>query len=286
MDGLPYNQPGPDYETIVPGGSLVDKGLAPYNAHQTWLPTEYCKAADTLCFHAISKSGWTLSGDPAFGTPVALPGPGYVWWQYVTITAPCSATPGQVDTIIAIVTYTNVNVVCDLSCGDCADPNIRPADGLSYYSADTLIVTVVAAPPALAVLQDTLTLVEEGVEQAYVPFSICIQDPCAPPTTVNYAITQVGGIPMTVPGSSVVVNGGDCEDVYAILDSRGKAPCTYATLTIIAWSGDVYDTCVQRVHVVESMPVPLFTAPVVTILVLALILAAAVFMRRRAAARA
>jgi len=34
------------------------------------------------------------------------------------------------------------------------------------------------------------------------------------------------------------------------------------------------------------VPVPLFTVPVVTILVLALVLAAAVFMRRRAAGRA
>jgi hypothetical protein len=66
--------------------------------------------------------------------------------------------------------------------------------------------------------------------------------------------------------------------------------CTYDTLTIIVWSlaGPTiwYDTCVQRVHVVTPVPVPLFTVPVVTILVLALILAAAVFMRRRAVSRA
>jgi hypothetical protein len=48
----------------------------------------------------------------------------------------------------------------------------------------------------------------------------------------------------------------------------------------------VYDTCVQIIHIVEPEPVPLFTVPVVTILVLALILAAAVFMRRRAVSRA
>jgi hypothetical protein len=38
--------------------------------------------------------------------------------------------------------------------------------------------------------------------------------------------------------------------------------------------------------VIEPIPVPLFTTPVVTVLVLAMILAAAVFLRRRAAGRA
>jgi hypothetical protein len=46
------------------------------------------------------------------------------------------------------------------------------------------------------------------------------------------------------------------------------------------------DTCVQVIHVVEPSSVPLFTVPVVTILVLALILAVAIFMRRRAVNRA
>jgi hypothetical protein len=60
-------------------------------------------------------------------------------------------------------------------------------------------------------------------------------------------------------------------------------------LTIIAWdaaTGTVYDTCVQVVHVVEPVPVPLFTTPVVTILVLAMILAAAVIMKRTAISKA
>ena len=46
--------------------------------------------------------------------------------------------------------------------------------------------------------------------------------------------------------------------------------------------GGIYDTCVQAIVVVEAVPVPLFTRPVVTIMVLAMILAAAVVMRRRA----
>ena len=165
---------------------------------------------------------------------------------------------------------------------------VRPGDGLNYYSSDTLYITVVAAPPALGVFQDTLTLVERGQTAAYVPFSICNQDPCSPPLTHYYTITSTGNIPYTIPGSSVDVAGAECEDVFAVLNAGAATACTYDELTIIVWVGDpaVYDTCVQRVHVVEPQPVPLFTVPVVTMLVLALILAAAVFMRRRAAARA
>lgn len=284
LDGFPYNQPGVDYATIYAGATIV-RTVAPYNAHGTWLPAG-CKAADTLCFHAISKSGWTIVGDPPLGTPEEMPGPGYLWYQDVFITAPCAVTIGQLDTVIAICTYTNVAGVCDPSCGDCNDPNTRPTDGLFYYSKDTLIVEVVASPPALALFQDTLTLVERGQTAAYVPFSICNQDDCDPGTVYNYTISTTGNIPTTIPGSSINVLGGDCSDVYAILDAGSATACTYDTLTIIVWIGTTYDTCVQVVHVVEPEPVPLFTVPVVTILVLALILAAAVFMRRRAAARA
>lgn len=285
MDGLPFNQPGPDFTTIYAGQSIT-KGLAPYNAHPTWTPAG-CKATDTLCFHAVSYSGWGLSGSPAMGSLFIL-GSGYIWYQYVTITAPCNVVLNQVDTVIATVTYANVLGVCDPSCGDCNDPNVRPGDGLNYYSSDTLYITVVAAPPALGVFQDTLTLVERGQTAAYVPFSICNQDPCSPPLTHYYTITSTGNVPYTIPGSSIAVAGAECEDVYAILNAGAATACTYDELTIIVWVGDpaVYDTCVQRIHVVEPQPVPLFTVPVVTMLVLALILAAAVFMRRRAAARA
>lgn len=287
LDGLPYHQPGVDAATIYAGQTIV-RTLGPYNSAASWLPTGICKAAtgDTICFHAVSSTGWTIVGDPPLGEGEIMPGPGYLWYQDVYITAPCAVTLGQTDTVVAICTYTNTSGVCDPTCGDCADPNTRPADGLFYYSKDTLVITVVAAPPALGVFQDTLTLVERGQTQAYVPFSICNQDECDPGTVFNYSITSKGHIPMTIPGSSTNVIGGDCNDVYAVLNAGTASACTYDTLTIIVWVGATYDTCVQVVHVVEPEPVPLFTVPVVTILVLALILAAAVFMRRRAAARA
>lgn len=284
LDGLPYNQPGPDVATIYAGQTIV-RTLGPYNAHGTWLPAG-CKAADTLCFHATSASGWTITGDPALGTPEELPGPGYLWYQDVFITAPCAVTLGHVEEIIAICAYVNNAGVCDPSCGDCNDPNTRPADGKFYYSKDTLYVTVVVSPPALGVFQDTLTLVERGQTQAYVPFTICNQDDCDPGTTYGYSITTTGNIPTNVPFTSILVPGGECKDVYAILDAGSATACTYDTLQIIVWVGTTYDTCVQVVHIVEPEPVPLFTVPVVTILVLALILAAAVFMRRRAVSRA
>lgn len=286
LDGLPYNQPGVDFATIYAGASIARR-VAPYNAHSSWTPPG-CKLADTLCFHAVSKKGWALVGSPAIGSPVVLPGAGYLWYQDVTITAPCAVTVGMKDTVIAICAYTNVTGVCDPACGDCNPANVRPTDGLTYYSKDTLIITVVTSPPALGVFQDTLTLVERGQTQAYVPFTICNQDDCAPLTPFNYSITTTGRVPTTIPGSVVNVLGGTCEDVYAILNAGGAIACTYDTLRIIVWVGSpaTYDTCVQVIHIVEPEPVPLFTVPVVTILVLALILAAAVFMRRRAAARA
>jgi len=287
LDGLPYNQPGPDYATTWAGGSIT-RTLGPYNAAASWLPAG-CHAIDTLCFEAVSQHGWTLTGDPAFDYQLIL-GPGYFWYQDVTITAPCSAHIGDQDMVIARCVYVNHAGVCDFTCGDCHDPDTCPADGLFYYSADTLYVTIVASPPAaLGIVQDTLTLVERGQTQAYIPFQICNQDECAPSTRHDYNIKSRGhvGAALNTTGF-VMVPGGECRDVYGVLNAGTTPICTHDTLTIIVWTGSpaVYDTCVQRVHVIAPLTVPLFTAPVVTILVLALILAAAVFMRRRAVSRA
>jgi hypothetical protein len=85
-------------------------------------------------------------------------------------------------------------------------------------------------------------------------------------------------------GGSVSVSGGECKDIYGIVDAGTAITCTYDTLSIVVWSTTppaLYDTCVQVIHVVEPTSVPMFTPPVVAILVLALILIAAIFMRRR-----
>ena len=287
--GAPGNA-GPDTTHGVPGYALVFK-LGPYNAASSWLPTGYCKAADTLCFEIQDNLGWTITCNPVPGTLFALSGPGYLWTQNVTITIPCSATPGTYDRIIAICAYMNNAGNCDISCGDCADPNTRPADGFFYYSKDTLFVKVdppVATRPPV-ILQDTLTMVEGGQSKAHIPFSICNSDSCSA-TDMGYHIWSLGHIgPAIGVYDTVSVAAGKCRDVYGIINAGEAFACTYDTLHIIAWTcatTPLYDTCVQCVHVVEMCCLPLFTAPVVTILAIVLILAAALFMRKRAAREA
>jgi hypothetical protein len=284
-DNLPYHQPGNDYANIYPGATLTYT-VAPYNCATSYLPTGICKALDTLCFHAVSLQGWTIAADPPMGDLYEL-SPGYIWYQDISITAPCDANIGDKDTLIASVAYANTAGMCAPECGDCADPNIRPTTSVKYYNADTLIVTIVAPPPGLGVLQDTLTIIAWGQLQPYIPFSICNENECAPPTDYIYHIASRGhiGAPLNTT-DTVSVPGGECKDVYGIMNNVSSLACTYDTLTIIVWSAAqpvVYDTCVQVVHVVESCCVPVFTPAVAAILVLALVLVAAVFMKRRAA---
>jgi hypothetical protein len=285
-DNLPYNQPGNDFANVYPGGSLTYI-VAPFNPGVTLYPPLTCRGTDTLCFHAVSKKGWILAADPALGTPEILD-PGYIWYQEISITAPCDANIGDKDTLIARACYTNIAGVCAPECGDCADPNTRTSTGIKYYNADTLIVTIVAAPAAITVLQDTLTMVESGQSQAYIPFSICNAEECAPLTLFNYNIRSRGHIGGAINTTSTVeIDGGACKDVYGVINAGTAISCTYDTLTIIAWSAAapiVYDTCVQVVHVIENCcGVPVFTPAGAAILVLALVLVAAVFMRRRIA---
>ncbi|MCU0639683.1 MAG: hypothetical protein MUF59_07430, partial [Candidatus Krumholzibacteria bacterium] len=94
---------------------------------------------------------------------------------------------------------------------------------------------------------------------------------------------------LNTTGTVTGVLGGLCADVYGIVDAGDANVCDYDTLTIIAWdaaTGTVYDTCVQVVHVVEPVPVPLFSLPAVIALVAAMVLAAAVIMRKRLAGNA
>ncbi len=281
-DGLPYNQPGNDFASAYAGQTLTYR-LGPYNSPATWLPAG-CKASDTLCFHASSAKGWAIAASPPLETPIVL-GSGYLWYQDVSVTVSCSAGISTYDTIVARVAYTGANGACAPGIADCNDPNTRPTTGVEYYSADTLIVQVVEAPPALAILQDTLTLVERGQTQAYVPFAICNQDECAPPTSYGYVITSKGHVgPALNTSGSVSVPGGECEDLYGIVNAGAAIACTYDTLRLIMWTtGDpaLYDTCVQVIHVVEPEMVPLFTPSVAAVLVLALVVIAAIFMRRR-----
>jgi hypothetical protein len=286
-DGLPYHQPGPDTCTAYRGQTL-DKLTVWMNRSgaSNWTDASPCLLTDTLCFWAYTSIGWALAGSPPFHSCGELP-PGYGYTQHILITVPCTASYAIHGPIIMHTTYCNIDIEC-VECGDCWDPNIR--NGVPLYNADTLYVNVVFAPlHAPTILQDSITYVEQGLSSAYVTFAICNPDGCTQ-HPYDYNIKSKGHVGAAINTSgSVTVPGGECKNVYGILNASSALVCTYDTLTIIAWTtegGPYYDTCVQLVHVIEAVPVPMFTVPVVTILVLALILAAAVFMRRRAISRA
>ncbi|MDD4858101.1 MAG: hypothetical protein PHD74_08355, partial [Candidatus Krumholzibacteria bacterium] len=253
-----------------------------YWGNVTWEGT--CMANDTFCWTAESKGGWTLDlwGQNNPNVP-GICNYGSLKYAVVDLVAPCDVSICDYDTIIVSVTYSNNAGECD-DCGDCLNPDYRPSKGWYYYSADTLILHVVESPPALYVAQDSISYVDQGQTQAYIEFQICNGDLCAPETDYYYSITSKGHIGSAINVSDMTtVSGGLCGNVYGVIDAEDASVCDYDTLTIIAWTegGGAYDTCVQIVHAVEPQSVPLFTKPVVTILVLALILVAAIFLRRR-----
>lgn len=268
----------------VIGGEVWEYELGPANFGFTG----ECEGAttDTFCVVATDLNGWTLTGDPAFGEAELLD-PGYLWWQMVYVEVPCGTAVGTTNTVTARMLYHD-GTECDLVTADCFEPNIY--NSIPRSSTANVNFEVVESPPALYILQDSLYFVEQGQTAAYIPFSICNGDACAPATVYDYVITSTGVVGSAINQSGqVTADGGECEDVYGIIDAGLANVCDYDELTIIAWddeTGLVYDTCVQLIHVVTPVPVPLFTAPVVTILVLAMILAAAVIMKRHAVSKA
>jgi len=247
-------------------------------------------ALDTFCVTADDALGWPVTNS-APGCHILDDNVG-VWYYEVDvcITVPCEATVGQTNTLTVQMAYCDVNGVCAPDCGDCEDPNVRSGP-VNCYSTIAQDFEVVASPPSLFVLQDTLYYVEQGQTAAYIPFSVCNGDACAPPTDYGYLITSLGnvGSALSQTGAASGVAGGTCQDVFGIVDAGGAAVCTWDTLTIIVWdaaTGTVYDTCVQAIHVVEPVPVPLFSPYGVALVVLAMIGAAAVVMRRVSSGRA
>ncbi len=286
MDGDPgfFYGFGPDATMIK--GETACFGLAPTNFG--FLAGSLCPDPDTFCVVLSDELGWTMTNPWMEEGPGPFTlGAGNYWPDETCITVPCSVTVGTTNMVIAIQCFSDVNGVCAPEAGDCED---------SYYSGtlrhyiDTLMIEIVESPPALSILQDTLYFIEQGVTAGYIPFSICNGDPCAPPTDYNYTITSLGlvGPALAMSETIVGVTGGTCGDVYGIVNAGAAEVCDYDTLTIIAWdagTGTVYDTCVQAIHVVEPVPVPVFSAPVVTLLVLAMITAAAIVMKRVSAGR-
>jgi hypothetical protein len=214
-----------------------------------------CTELDTICLHVESQQGWMLLGNPTLDE-CWVQHPGYVWWQDICLTVPCEAGVGDRDTLIMHVTYCDDTLACRTDCTDCEDPNWYA--GNPYYSADTVIVVIVPSPPALYIEQDSVYYVEQGQTAAYIPFTLCNGDPCADPTVYECIFTCTGDICGGFPQSDTTsaIPGGDCEDVYAIVNA-GTAPVhAKDTMTIVAWdlaTGSVYDTCAMIVEVLEPI---------------------------------
>jgi len=312
---LPAMAQGYDLKDADPGFYFeFDGGTINLVRGETWCFTAYAMNygwASTLCpaimdtFAVVSTEllGWPMTneflgfeqgveGEDAEGTCYIISDDGVGSWYFVTevcFSVPCAASVDDENTLTLQMAYCDDQMVAQPDSGDCENPNMH-AD-VPRWSLISQDFVVVESPPALYILQDTLYFVEQGQTAAYIPFAICNGDPCAPATNYNYVITSLGkvGLPaINQPGLLPGVVGGECGDVYGIVDAGSGIVCTFDTLTIIAWdeTGSVYDTCVQAIHVIEPVPVPLFTAPVVTILVLAMILAAAVIMKRHAISKA
>lgn len=232
----------------------------------------------TVCIFGADEQGWVFGEDHliCYGPYEEPDGACYGYW-YLDITAPVDAPVGLVNNIEIRLTHCETDV-CMVDC---------------YQDAMPVAVEVITPPPPIEIFQDTLTNVDLGVNEAFIPFQLCNGDPAADPRDYDYRIRSLGLVGAAINQSGEVLNvlAGTCEYVYGIIDASAAAECDYDTLTIIGFfdatgPGGIYDTCVQVIHVIQPLPVPLFTTPVVTIMVLAMVLAAAVIMRRRVASKA
>jgi hypothetical protein len=250
-------------------------------------PYDLCgDAEDTFCMHYTDDLGWAYTA-PGHGDGVAFilsGGWGYHLYN-LCITAACDATVGAFNTFTATMNYVDVYGECQPDSADCVDPNIYDPENI-WYRTSTITFEVIDSPPALSIVQDSLFLIERGIVAAYVPFWLHNGDACVT-SIYGYSITSTGVVGDAINVIDVIeVPGGEAGQVFGIIDASLGEVCDLDVLTIIAWDEDYYDTCVQVIHIIEPVAVPLFTTPVVTILVLAMILAAAVIMKRTAISKA
>jgi hypothetical protein len=276
----------PDEPQICRRGCSRAFEIAPANFG---FDTSPCQEADTFCLHIFDTRGWQIYVDGPDGAGEAdcfELGAGYYSIFEVTVTVPCTAEAGDMDTLIAVMAYCDVNGVCSPGCGDCMDPNWL--GGNPFYSADTLVLGIEESLPSIYILQDTICVVERLQTQAYVPFAVCNGDPCSPPADYVCRITNSGphGNPLDQSDTLFAVPGGECADVYAVVYGPAYEINDYDTLTIVAWdmaSGTVYDTCVQVITIYGCYCVPVLDGKWLVILLLALLAAAAVVLRTRKA---
>ena len=223
-----------------------------------------------------TEDGWTYNQDFGVCWEFEDPADGCYYW-YFDVTCPLTAVLGTVNTVYLVTTYCDP-VACEL------DPALATDTMIAYFE-------VTLPPPEIEIFCAELTEVDQGVTAAYIPFQVCNGDPAADPREYDWRITSLGStnIPaINQSGTLLAVPGGDCEWIYGIIDASAAAIDETDELTCIGFfdatgPGGIYDTCVQGIIIVEPVDVPRFTRPVVTIMVLAMILAAAVVMKRRAA---
>ena len=244
-----------------------------------------CPDTDTFCVHIEDSRGWVITGNPPLGDCYLLDS-GYIVYQNFTVTVPCEAAVGTVDTVFITAAFCDANLDCIVGCGDCENPNWY--DDSPYYYLDTLILHVIEEPPAVAIEQDTLTLIDQGNHRAGVLFSICNRALCSGPQDFEYRITSQGVIGSTLDTTGTVteVLPAVCADIAAVLDASSSSVGDTDTLTIVAWTVAVpvaYDTCVQIVQVAEVQFVPLMGTPLLVLFAAVSLFIAALVMRRRAA---
>ena len=251
---------------------MFPEGVVDIYAGQVLGPFELAlciEGMDTVCVHGEDTEGWYVTGDL---DECAIIDDGCWGFWNVYVEAPLDAQICDYDTVRAILSVCDVNGMCAPQCG--ADTT-------------TLVLHVVEPPPAIEIFQDTLTVVDLGVNEAFIPFEICNGNPAASPRDYDYRITSLGvvGPAIDQTGTLLGVPGGECGYVYGSVDASTAAVCDYDTLTIVAWTGGTgdaaYDTCVQVIHVIEPLPVPLFTGQALLVLGIALAAVTAIYIRRR-----
>lgn len=284
-----------------PGGTLtVIRGEAwcdqLYATNFYWSSTLCAEGLiDTFAVVTSDIQGWPITNtfiddSDAEGTCIILDDDVALEWYFVVnicIAVPCEAVPGELNTLTVQMAYCDGSMTAQPDSGDCEDPNWRSGDPyVPCFSTLTQDFEVVASPPSLYILQDTLYYVEQGQSAAYIPFELCNGDPCAPPTDYVYIITNSDPLdPIEQADTTYGLSGGECVDVYAVVDASMKPVCHYDTLTIIAWemeSGAAYDTCVQAWHVIEGLCcVPVMSRTAAGLLIVLLIAVSAVALKRR-----
>jgi len=211
-----------------------------------------CDEADSMCLHCdyLLPHGFSVSGDPAFGTPIFL-GPATYAYKDVVISVPCSAVPGSTYPITVYTTYYE-NGSCLDEHRDCTDPNYY--SGHFYYSSHIINLEIVENPEPFQILGSSPTALGVDIPQCGVRFDIRNDDGCDSPCSYDYHIVSAGliGDPIYQEGTIEDIPHGETGLTFAVLDTRGATVGDIDTLTMYASrAGDpsIIDTFICEVRI-------------------------------------